>query len=106
MKKSDQLAPLAPRESKKIACADAVGVQAPVRFDSPAQIRTAPRTQAVSFRKPPDDPKHLLIAGTRLLRFRRWIRRRVVAVASAHRRISRRFHRHPDRAELAVEHGI
>src|ERR1700733_4436540 len=64
MKKTDQLAPLAPRESKKIACADAVGVQAPVRFDSPAQIRTLPRTQAVSFRKPPDDPKHLFIVLT------------------------------------------
>ena len=52
----NELASLLPGDSKKVRRADPVGVQTPVCFDSPAKIRTAPRTQAVSFRKPPEDP--------------------------------------------------
>src|ERR1035437_514316 len=54
---------LAPGDSKEIARGDPIGVDAQVRLDSPAEVRAAPRTQAVSFRKPPRDPQHYFSPG-------------------------------------------
>jgi len=63
MKKPDEVVSPLPCELQEIARRDSVGVQTPVSFNSPAEIGTAPRPQAVSFRKPPRDPDHYCWPG-------------------------------------------
>ena len=55
---------MVPQEGPELGRRDSIGVQTPVGFDPPAEIRTAPRPEAISFRRPPQETDHALIKIT------------------------------------------
>ena len=71
MRWPDKFAALVPRKAAELFESDAVGRGSPVGLHAPAQIRTAPRGEAVSARQPPEQAdrahRELLLAARSVL---------------------------------------
>src|SRR6516162_4078863 len=86
--KPEKVAAIFPRKTEKHLGRDFLRVPAPICFDSPPQVRTSPRPQAVAFARPPQEYEHYFSALFSRGRgcFRRRLRRSVVSAARPNRR--------------------